>query len=126
MLFEKGYSREEIIGLFRFIDWLMSLPEELAADFKAELKREEEAGRMRYVTSIERIAKQEGIEEGKIEIARENIIIVLEVRFGKVHLNICESVNLINDLSVLKKLHRNAILISSVEDFAELINEISL
>ena len=82
--------------------------------------------RMRYVTSIERIAKQEGIEEGKIEIARENIIIVIEVRFGKIPLNISESINIINNLSVLKKLHRNAILISSVEAFAEFINEISL
>ena len=94
--------------------------------YKHKLDETRKIHRMRYVTSIERIAKKEGIEEGKIEIARENIIIVLEVRFGKVPLNICESVNLINDLSVLKKLHRNAILISSVEDFAELINEISL
>ena len=81
-----------------------------------------EIHRMRYVTSIERLAKQ----EGKVESARENIIIVLEVRFGEIPLNICESVNLINDLCVLRKLHRNAILISSVEAFAELINEISL
>ena len=113
MLFEKGYSREEVIGLFRFIDWLMSLPEELAADFKAELKREEEAGRMRYVTSIERLAKQEGIEEGKqrgkVEIAREDVIEVLEVRFGEISSNVLENINRINDVSVLKRLHRNAI-----------------
>ena len=97
---------------------------------KHKLDGKREIDRMRYVTSIERIAKQEGIEEGKhrgkVESARENIIIVLEVRFGEIPLNICESVNLINDLSLLKKLHRNAILISSVEAFAELINEISL
>jgi len=88
---------------------------------KHKLDETRKIHRMRYVTSIERLAKQ----EGKVESARENIIIVLEVRFGEIPLNICESVNLINDLSVLKKLHRNAILISSVEDFAELINEIS-
>lgn len=126
MLFEKGYSREEIIGLFRFIDWLMSLPEELAADFKAELKREEEAGRMRYVTSIERIAKQEGIEEGKVEIAREDVIEVLAVRFGDIPSNVLENINRINDVSVLKRLHRNAIAISSMEAFVELINETNL
>ncbi len=126
MLFEKGYSREEIIGLFRFIDWLMSLPEELANDFKAELKREEEAGRMRYVTSIERIAKQEGIEEGKVEIAREDVIEVLAVRFGDIPSNVLENINRINDVSVLKRLHRNAIAISSMEAFVELINEINL
>ena len=97
---------------------------------KHKLDETRKIHRMRYVTSIERLAKQEGIEEGKhrgkVESARENIIIVLEVRFGEIPFNICESINLINDLSLLKKLHRNAILISSVEAFAELINEISL
>ncbi|WP_414546578.1 hypothetical protein [Nostoc sp. CCY0012] len=44
----------------------MSLPEELANNFKTELRNEEEAGRMRYVTSIERLAKQEGREEGRL------------------------------------------------------------
>ncbi|MCJ8281427.1 hypothetical protein [Calothrix rhizosoleniae] len=58
ILFAKGYKREQIIGLFRFIDWVMMLPEELANNFKTELRREEEAGIMRYVTSIERLAKQ--------------------------------------------------------------------
>ncbi|MEL6166273.1 MAG: transposase [Cyanobacteria bacterium J06628_3] len=126
MLFEKGYSREEIIGLFRFIDWLMSLPEELAADFKAELKREEEAGRMRYVTSIERLAKQEGIEEGKVENARESVIEVLEARFGKIPSDALESINCINDISVLKSLLRDATTISSMEAFVELVNETNL
>ncbi|NJN14036.1 MAG: hypothetical protein HC815_41670 [Richelia sp. RM1_1_1] len=108
----------------------MSLPEELAADFKAELKREEEAGRMRYVTSIERLAKQEGIEEGKqrgkVEIARESVVEVLEVRFGDIPSDVLESINRINDVSVLKSLLRNAIAISSMEAFTELINEINL
>ena len=122
MLFEKGYSREEIIGLFRFIDWLMSLPEELAADFKAELKREEEAGRMRYVTSIERLAKQ----EGKVENARESVIEVLEARFGKIPSDALESINCINDISVLKSLLRDATTISSMEAFVELVNETNL
>ena len=35
---------------------------------------------MRYVTSIERLAKEEGI----VENARESIITVLETRFGEV------------------------------------------
>lgn len=88
---------------------------------KNKLDGTREIYRMRYVTSIERLAKQ----EGKVENTRENIIIVLEVRFGEIPFNISESVNLINDLSVLKKLYRNAILISSFEAFAELINEVS-
>ncbi|MBE8969664.1 hypothetical protein IQ277_26635 [Nostocales cyanobacterium LEGE 12452] len=32
-LYEKGYQREDIINLFRFIDWVMRLPEELENSF---------------------------------------------------------------------------------------------
>ncbi|MBF1990830.1 transposase [Fischerella thermalis] len=130
MLFEKGYDREEIIRLFRFIDWIMSLPEELANNFKTELRNDEEAGRMRYVTSIERLAKQEGREEGReegrVETARESIVEVLEVRFGEIPNPILEKINGISDVSLLKTIHRQAIAIPSLDAFSELIDEISL
>ncbi|MFN6540714.1 MAG: hypothetical protein RM021_030840 [Nostoc sp. EkiNYC01] len=122
MLFEKGYNREEIIGLFRFIDWIMSLPEELANNFKTELRNDEEAGRMRYVTSIERLAKQ----EGRVETARESIIEVLEVRFGEIPNTIIEKINGINDVSMLRILLRQAIAIPSLDAFSALIDETSL
>ncbi len=54
----------------RFNDWIMVLPEDLASDFKAEVRSYEEARRMRYVTSIERLAKQEGM----IQKGREYLI----------------------------------------------------
>jgi hypothetical protein len=126
MLFEKGYNREEIIRLFRFIDWIMSLPEELANNFKTELRNEEEAGRMRYVTSIERLAKQEGREEGRVETARESIIEVLEVRFREIPNTIVAKINGINDISMLRTVLRQAIAIPSLDAFSELVDEISL
>lgn len=130
MLFEKGYEREEIIRLFRFIDWIMFLPEELANNFKTELRNDEEAGRMRYVTSIERLAKQEGREEGReegrVESARESIIEVLEVRFGEIPNPILAKINGINEVSLLKTIHRQAIAIPSLDAFLELMDEISL
>lgn len=76
-LFSRGYSREQVIRLFRFIDWIMFLPKELATSFQVELRNDREANRMRYVTSIERLAKEEGI----IENARENVIETLSTRF---------------------------------------------
>jgi hypothetical protein len=83
-LFERGYDREYILGLFRFIDWVMVLPEELANNFKTELRSYEEVNRMQYVTSIERLAKAEGIEQGILQNARDSVIEVLETRFGEV------------------------------------------
>lgn len=64
-LYERGYGERNIRELFRFIDWVMALPKELERDFREEVQKIEEDRRMRYVTSIERLAKEEGIEQGR-------------------------------------------------------------
>ena len=123
-LYEREYSREDILKLFRFIDWVMMLPEELVQGFKAVVKSYEEATRMRYVTSIERLAKQEGMEQGILQKAREDAIAVLETRFPEVPNSIVERINGINDPSVLKTLFTRAILIGSVEEFQQVLDEV--
>ena len=129
ILLESGLSRQDIRQLFRFIDWIMVLPEELAISFKTEIKSYEEARKMRYVTSIERLAKQEGIEEGLqegrqlgvIQGSQDSVIQVLETRFGQVPITIINAVNNINDSSVLKTLHKRAISIPSLAEFEQLL-----
>ncbi|HEX9734467.1 MAG TPA: DUF4351 domain-containing protein [Thermoanaerobaculia bacterium] len=63
-LYEKGWPRQRILDLFWFVDWVMRLPEDLDRRFKDEIDRIEEETNMRYVTSVERLSRQEGIEEG--------------------------------------------------------------
>jgi hypothetical protein len=58
-LYEGGWERQDIMELFAFLDWLMELPQPLKQEFKAELQRYEEERQMRYVTSIEQMAKEE-------------------------------------------------------------------
>ncbi|MEH2178127.1 hypothetical protein [Nostoc sp.] len=53
-LYKRGYQREDIINLFRFIDWVMRLPEELENSFWQEVTQYEEEKKMPYITSIER------------------------------------------------------------------------
>ncbi len=59
-LYERGYERQEVLELFRFIDWVLALPDELDEKFRHEVRKYEEELRMRYVTSIERLADREG------------------------------------------------------------------
>ncbi|MHC5858088.1 RpnC/YadD family protein [Nostoc sp.] len=120
-LYERGYSREDIRELFRFIDWIMVLPKELALSFKTEVRSYEEADRMRYVTSIERLAKEEGI----VENARESLIAVLETRFGEVPSSIVEVINRIEEPSVLKTLLKSAIAIPSTADFQQVLDSLN-
>ncbi|MBI3947582.1 MAG: hypothetical protein HY321_16790 [Armatimonadetes bacterium] len=46
--------------LFRLVDWLMALPVDLQLEFDEEIARDEEEGKMPYVTSIERRAMEKG------------------------------------------------------------------
>ncbi|KAF3887197.1 MULTISPECIES: RpnC/YadD family protein [Nostocales] len=114
-LFERGYSREDVLDLFRFIDWIMVLPEELVRSFKQEVRSYEEAQRMRYITSVERLAKEEK--------TREHIIKIIQTRFEVVPEAVVDGVNRINDPSLLENLFTSAITIGSLEEFQHLINE---
>jgi hypothetical protein len=67
----ESYSKRDILELYRLIDWLMVLPEALEIEFRQELKRYEGDKAMPHVTSIERLARKEGREEGIAEGQRE-------------------------------------------------------
>ncbi len=70
-LYARDYEKKEIRELFRFIDWVMALPKELEQELRVEVQKIEEERRMRYVTSIERLAKEEGHDEGRKEGRKE-------------------------------------------------------
>ncbi len=71
-LFERGFSAQDVRELFRLIDWLMELPPPLAKDFRDDVDKMQEEGHMPYVTSIERLAKCEGMCESIEEVLRHN------------------------------------------------------
>lgn len=112
-LFERSYSRNDVVNLFRLIDRMMALPMELQQEFKEELRRYQEERQMPFLSQIELMAKQEGIEQ----TARESVIEALEVRFNGVSPELMERLNAISDVSVLKQLHRQAIGIGSLAEF---------
>jgi hypothetical protein len=59
MLYDQGYGEQAILEIHSFLDWLMRLPEDMERQFQTELKAFEEARAMKYVTTIERMAKEE-------------------------------------------------------------------
>ncbi|MBD2085748.1 transposase [Trichocoleus sp. ST-U3] len=120
-LYERGYSRENILELFRLIEWMMVLPEELQFGFEETLSRYEEERRMPFITPIER----RGIRKGIVQNSRENVIEVLETRFETVPSSIAESINNLEDSAVLKQLLKRAITISSLEEFQQAIAQLT-
>jgi len=66
-LYERGYSRERVLSLFRFIDWLLALPAKQETLFWREIQEYEEERKMPYVTSVERMGLARGRDEGRAE-----------------------------------------------------------
>ncbi len=67
-LYTAGYSRADIVKLFRFIDWLMALPAAHERLFWKELSKYEEGKKMPYVTSVERIGREDGMQQGSLSL----------------------------------------------------------
>lgn len=111
-LYEQGYQRQQIIDLFRFIDWVMALPQELEVDFRQEINQYEEERRMQYITSIERI----GIEEGRKQESLRILLRQLQRRFGSVSEAVQNQLNEYN-VEELEELLDVALIVDSLEDF---------
>ena len=90
LLYQRGYTREQVLELFRILDWLLRLPESLEREFMHELIAFEEQAKMPYVTSIERLGREEGHKEGHKEGYQEGrqegealvLLRQLELKFG--------------------------------------------
>ncbi len=120
-LYERGWSRQQVRHLFRFLDWVVRLPEDVDDQVFVELANTEEEKQMSYITSFERYGMRKGMEkgvqEGRLTNAREAVIDALEIRFGDVPDDIRNAVESITDLKACKKLHHDAIRADSIEVF---------
>ncbi|NER52228.1 MAG: hypothetical protein F6J92_37420 [Symploca sp. SIO1A3] len=123
-LLEKGYHQEDIRKLFRLLDWMMTLPEELQLSFEEQLSRYQQERRMPLLSHMEIRGMQRGIKQGTLQNARESVLEVLTVRFEVVPQEVIEPINEIEDASVLKQLLREAIAISSMVEFQQLLSQI--
>lgn len=124
-LYDRGYDRNDILKLFRLIDWMMALPEELQQSFEQKLIRYQEERQMPFLSRMELRAMQRGMEQGSLRTARADVIEVLEIRFEVVPPEVIEAVNQIEDTSVLKQLLRQAIAIPSIAEFKQLLEQAS-
>ncbi len=117
----RGYGRAQILRLYRFLDFVMRLPPEQALEYKRRLESMEGELKMPYITQGEQIARQEGLAEGltegQLQGRREDVIEVLEVRFREVPYLVREAIDHVESLSELKRLHRLAITVASLDDF---------
>ena len=108
-LYDRGYSREQILRLHRFLDFLLRLRQDLAIQYKQRLESIEGDLKMPYVTSMERLAKAEALQEALLD--------ALEARFGEVSYQLREAVGHVHDETRLRQLLRSAVVVEKLDDF---------
>ena len=96
----------------------MALSEDLQLSFDQKFANYQEERKMPLVTNIERCA----IERTRKETQKENIIKFVQVRFGDIPQSLLENINQIDDISLLEQLLLSTIRVSSLEEFAQLVN----
>ncbi len=129
-LYEKGFSTKNILSLYRLVDWLMMLPDDLTRQFRQNLIAYEEEKKMPYITSTERVGIEEGKNEGRNEgmlfTAREMVIEALDARFSsETPADIKQQIQALNNKIMLKKLLRSTFQSKDIEDFRKTLEELT-
>ncbi len=99
-LLQRGYDQETVRQLFRFIDWVLTLPEELEQKLDHKLEHFRKERKMEYISGFERraVAKaeakaeqkglqkglQKGIKEGRQEQGTAMALRLLNRRVGEI------------------------------------------
>jgi hypothetical protein len=85
-LYERGLSRQQVIDLYRFLDWILRLPEDLEIQYTDEIYRIEESFSMPYVSFVERRGEARGEARGQVRgevLGTVHLLCaLLEERFG--------------------------------------------
>jgi hypothetical protein len=127
-LYALGYSREQTLRLFRFIDWVMRLPDDLDRQFWKVWRAYEEEKQMRYVTSVERIGReegrqeglQEGLQKGREEGLSEGLLdgieLALKLKFGPASRQIVPEIRRLTDLAIIRAVYARIETATTIDD----------
>lgn len=127
-LYRLGYTRQEVLDLYRFIDWMMRLPPELEVVVLEQIRQFEQEQNMSYITTAERIGHAQGLEEGRArgiaegrvegraEGLLQGIAALLEVKFGQAGLDLMPEIQAVHDVAILEQVLEVAKTTTSLDD----------
>jgi hypothetical protein len=95
-LYERGMGPEDVRQLFRFIDWVMELPDPLDRLFKQEVGAFYEERRMPFLDFFDQVALQKDLLQA--------IEICLKLKFGAEGLELMPELREVRDIELLRKI----------------------
>lgn len=121
-LYWRGMSREVLLAIYKFIDWIMELPKELESELTEEFITIEEKEHMPYVTSAERL----GIKKGRAEGITQGIAAILEIKFGPDGLPLSARAAQAREAETLQKLMERLKYVQSLQEAERVFDELAL
>ena len=129
-LYELGYDQQQIEHLFRFIDWLMYLPEGINQQYYKVMTTYEETGRKRFVSIFEEMGmkkgmekgREEGMNKGREEGLRQGIYTAIETMFGSIPESLQSKVEDLHSADQLKNLLSTILKAQSLAQVEEAVN----
>jgi hypothetical protein len=120
-LYEKGYSKLDIVKLFKFIDLMMSLPKSLQRSLNQKIIKYEEDKKMPLISPFEQMAEERGIEKGlqqRIERDKDLIIRQITRKLGTINSDLQSQVKALN-IDDLERLAEDFLDFNSIDDLQE-------
>lgn len=108
---QQGKSRDFVRNLVVFLDWILALSPKLELKYSQEIHHIEEELKMPYITSMERIAENRGIQQGEVQMLLE----LMEYKFDTVPENYRTRIKSA-DLQHLRTWGRNILKANTLDD----------
>ena len=120
-LYDRGLTREQMIYLFRLIEWIIKLPPVPAFQFQRELHAFEQERQMQLITQSEQIWLDQGLQKGLQHGLQRAIELGLKLKFGPPGLELLPRVKAISDRVVLESLLEAVETLPDLDAFRKLL-----
>jgi hypothetical protein len=135
-LYQSGMKRETILAIYKFIDWIMRLPDERETALYEETKAIEETNVMPYITTAERIGLRKGVEQGiaqgiaqgieqSLPTVRQALATIIKIKFGEPGRSLSERIHQVRSLEVLQQLMAQLERTQSLPEAEKLFDEMN-
>jgi hypothetical protein len=101
---------------------MMTLPPPLQLNFKTKLNQYEEELKMPFLSTLEEMALEQGLEQGKKSSTQKHIVNLLQKRFGDLPNSLIQTINNLENIPLLEQLLLETISVNSLAEFEQLLN----